>query len=456
MNLSLPLFGGLLAMLVLLAWRKPAGLFLLWPIALLLFPSTRTNLGAAPVYWYDAVSVIVLARLYMSADLARWPGGVPRWHWWFVASGILFGTLLPLARYGASLEMGWILGHAALAWMAFAIGVGLSNGANASRYRTATFLGLLVALAGSATIAILQFGNEAMAAAINSFYFRDMQGHLVLLEDVGARISASRVNGPHGDPNTFGGTTALACVIALLLLPQRRRRMAPIIIGLAGIVVGATVSRQVLVAAVLAFGTAFLLGTAGTRVRIVGALAALLVLGLASGVAASWGERLARWEGGVSQDMNVVGRIVIGPQRLLSVINADPTVLLTGVGLDVQKLVKKAADKRADVGIYQMGFVSNSFLLPLYYLGITGFLLTFTLWIWTLRRAMAQPKGRRALHVGGVVMAMLLIASDNYAFIVEVSVAMLFLLAALASERDGVDVPIPAQPLPPHYGNLVS
>ena len=131
MNLSLPLFFGLLAALVLLAWRKPAGLFLLWPIALLLFPSTRTNLGAAPVYWYDAVSVIILARLYLSADLAHWPGGVPRWHWWFVASGVVFGTLLPLARYGASLEMGWILGHAALAWMAFPIGVALSNGPNA-------------------------------------------------------------------------------------------------------------------------------------------------------------------------------------------------------------------------------------------------------------------------------------------------------------------------------------
>ena len=261
-----------------------------------------------------------------------------------------------------------------------------------------------------------------MAAAINDFYFRDMQGHLVLLEEVGARISASRVNGPHGDPNTFGGTTALVCVIALLLLPQRARRLAPVIIGLAGIVVGATVSRQVLVAAVLAFGVAFLLGTARTKVRIVGATATLIVLGLVSGVAASWGERLSRWEGGVGQDMNVVGRIVIGPQRLLSVIAVDPTVLVTGVGLDVQKLVKKAADKQAEVGIYQMGFVSNSFLLPLYYLGITGFVLTFALWIWTLRRALAQPRRAPPLHVGGVVMAMLLIASDNYAFIVEVSV----------------------------------
>ena len=34
--------------------------------------------------------------------------------------------------------------------------------------------------------------------------------------------------------------------------------------------------------------------------------------------------------------------------------------------------------------------------------------------------------------------------------------AMLFLLAALASERDGFDVPAPTQPLQPHYANLVS
>lgn len=455
MNLPLPLFGMLTTLLLLLAWRRPQGLFLLWPVVLLLFPSTRTNLGGAPVYWYDAVSIAILCRLYLSTDLSPWPATVPRWHWWFVASGVIFGTLVPLARYGPSLEMGWIFAHAALAWMAFAIGIALSRAANAASYRAAMLAGLLLALAGSAALALLQFGNEAMAARINQFYFHDMQGHLVLLEDVGARISASRVNGPHGDPNTFGGTTALVCAVVLLLLPDRLRRLAPVIIGLAALVVGATVSRQVLVAAVFAFAAAFLLGSGRMRVRIVGAMSALVVLGLLSGVAASWAERLSRWQGGVGQDVNVVGRIVIGPQRLLAVIGADPTVLVTGVGLDVQKLVKKAADKKSDVGMYQLGFVSNSFLLPLYYLGITGFVLTLLFWFWTLRRALTAGSAR-ALHTGAVVLAMLLIASDNYAFIVEVSVAMLFLLAALVGGRHPVEMPARPSPLVPQYANLVS
>lgn len=454
MNISLASFAAFLGLLCVLAWRWPRLLFIAWPMALLVFPSTRTNIGSAPIYWYDAICVLILCRLYFSHDLRQWPDHVPRWHWWFVATGAVFGTLLPIARYGGSLEMGWILGHASLAWMAFAIGLSLFIGPNADRYRTSITWGLFLSLALDAALAILQFGNEAMAEAINHFFFRDMQGHLVLLEEVGARISSSRVNGPHGDPNTFGGTTAIVCAICLLLFREKSQRFGLISIALAGIVVGATVSRQVLVAAVIGFLVAFMLGTAGSRVRILAAMSALLVVGLASGVAASWAERLGRWEGGVSQDTNVVGRIIIGPMRLIRVINADPTVLFTGVGLDVQKLVKKADGKAADVGIYQMGFASNSFLLPLYYLGMVGFVLTFAFWIWTLRRALAQPRNTRALDVGCVVAAMVLIASDNYAFVMEVTVAMLFLLAAVVCGRQLIEAP-PPETIRPKYENLV-
>jgi hypothetical protein len=455
MNISAGAFLVFLAMLLVAAWRVPRVLFFVWPIALFVLPTTRTMVGGAPIYWYDAVAMVLLCRLYFAKDLESWPIDVPRWHRWFIGIGLVFGTITPVLRYGASLEMGWIFAHVSLAWLAFPIGIAVSTGPHASQYRTAVAWGLFIALGACAAIAALQFGNPSLAAVINSFYYQDMQGHLVLIEGMGARISASRVNGPHGDPNTFGGTTALVCALCLLLFRDRSKLTISSIV-LAGIVVGATVSRQVLVAAVVGFGVAFVLGSAASRAKVIAAVCALGIVGIVSGVASSWTERLSRWEGGVGEDLNVIGRVVYGPQRLFAVIDADPSVLLTGVGLDVQKLVRKAADKQEDVGIYQMGFVSNSFLLALYYLGITGFILTLSFWIWTLRRALAMPIPQRALETGCVVTAMVLVASDNYAFIVEVSVAALFLLAAVAAVKFQADT-TPAEFVIPvrRYENLI-
>ncbi|HKE43999.1 MAG TPA: O-antigen ligase family protein [Steroidobacteraceae bacterium] len=459
MNEPLPAFLVFLALLLVLAWRAPKYLFAIWPVTLLVFPSMRTLFGGAPFYWYDAVSLLILARLYLGRELAQWPAGVPRWHWWFIGSALMLGTLVPIVRYGFGPEMLWILAHASMAWMAYAIGVALYVAPQGVTYRQLLTIGVFVALVITAAIAALEFGNESLARAFNTFFFHDMQGQFVMLEDVGATVSSARVNGPHADPNTFGGTSAIVCAVALLLIGQQSRKLAWLALALAGVAVAATVSRQVLVAAVVGGLVVAALGTGRARARVVGAAAVLVVVVVASGVAGHWAQRLSKWQGGVQQDMNIVGRLVIGPQRMFTLISQDPSVLVVGAGLDMQKLAKKSADSQERIGIYRYGFASNSFLLPLYYMGIVGFVINLAFWLWTLRKALQLPRDSRALDVACVVTAMALVASDNYASVVKVTVAVLFLLAAIVAGRWSTQASPAAEPAvaspKPRFANVL-
>ncbi|HZF24764.1 MAG TPA: hypothetical protein VEZ88_00770, partial [Steroidobacteraceae bacterium] len=283
MNQPLPAFLAFFSLLLLLGWRWPKYLFAIWPVTLLVLPSMRTLFGGAPFYWYDAVSLTILARLYLNRELAQWPATVPHWHRWFIGAALVLGTLVPIVRYGFGPEMIWILAHASMAWMAYAIGVALYIAPEGAKYRQLLVVGLLASLSITAIIAALEFGNESLARTFNAFFFRDMQGQVVMLEDVGAALSSARVNGPHADPNTFGGTSAIVCAVALLLIGQRSRQLAWLALGLAAVAVAATVSRQVLVAAVVGGLVVAALGTGRARLRVIGAAGILAVVALTSG-----------------------------------------------------------------------------------------------------------------------------------------------------------------------------
>lgn len=425
MNISLPLFGVFGAVVLLLAQRAPKHLFFFWPILLLVFPTTRTMVGPAPIYWYDVVIVALLYAMYLNrAHRIRWPKGLARWHWWFIGTAFVGGLVVPTIRYGFSAEMVWILGHASLSWMAFPLGIALFTSARAEQNRQNFLQGLLVSLGATAGVALLQFGDPAMAARINSFYFGDVEGSIRLAE-FAAYQSASRVSGPYGGPNGFGGITAVVCAVALLLYHGHAKRL-PYVVGTLGtIVIAATVSRQVLAAAIFAAGAALFYMRIKGKIKLVAIAAMILTGALVSGVATNWSERLNRVEGGIEEDMNIYGRLVIGPTRMWEVIERDPTVLLFGVGLDVQKLVTKGG-RGEDVGFYKAGFVSNSFLLPLYYLGIVGFAVMIVFWTRLLQRATRLPRDIRPLGIGCTIGAMILIASDNWAFLKEPGVCMLF------------------------------
>lgn len=435
MNIALPFFVVFIVLLFIFAWKRPQYLFLAWPVLLLVFPTNRTFIGPAPFYWYDAITMLLLFRIWKSVNLRAWPRRIPQWHWWFLGIGLLFGTLFPVFRYGFDVQMLWIYGHVALAWLAFPIGMALHLVPRQETYRRNFALGLIIALISGAIIASLQVGNQVMAETVNNFYYGDMKEHLILLKETGARLSSNRTNGPYGDPNTFGGTTAITCAVTLLLLAGRSRKWALVAFVSAAVVVAMTVSRQVLVASAIGFIIAFIMENYANRLRTIGIVLLVVAVSLASGVIDNWTKRLAKWEGGIGQDTNMTARLVIGPMNLFSVIEKDPTVLLTGVGLDVQKLVGKNDEIKAEVGYLNEGFVSNGFLLSLYYLGIFGFVLMIAFWAWVFKKAIALPHSIRPLGVGSIATSLLLISADNYPFIAEVTVSMLFVLAALIAGR---------------------
>lgn len=435
MNLSLPLMLVFLACLLVVAhWRRPY-LFFIWAVVLLLLPTTRTVLGGAPIYWFDIAGSVLLATLYANHELRRWPWRVPKWHGWFVGVGLILGTLVPILIYRtAVLEMTWTWVHTSLAWMAFLIGVAPYISRRGAEYQTALGAGILAAILVSAAGAALQFGNAEVSAALNKFYFSDHAAGKQLRELYIKEYYTTRVNGPHGDPNTFGGKAVIMAIASAWLL--RRHSAKWVYAGFIGaaVIVLATVSRQCLLAA--AFGGTVILLLSHSRVRahalVIGGVCA--VVALVAGFSGNWSERLGRFEGGVEQDIGWIARLVLGPERLLHAIAENPRILITGVGLDVQKLVEKGVD----LGGQDFGFVSNGFLLPLFYLGMIGFLLTLAFWMWTARAAAGLPGTLRATGLGSVAALLVLIAADNYSFLNETVVAMLFLVGGImAGERFG-------------------
>ena len=164
------------------------------------------------------------------------------------------------------------------------------------------------------------------------------------------------------------------------------------------------------------------------------AVGATVLIGCAAGflIRNSWTERLSRWDSGVLEDDNIAARVIWGPTRLLDYFVAHPLSLLTGAGLDPEKLASRGKISAETA----TGFVSNGFLLSLYYLGALGFLLYVAFWLWALWIAWKSPPQTRAAACGIVVMALVIVAADNYSFMYEPAACFLFLVVGLiAGER---------------------
>lgn len=435
MNLSLPLMLAFLTSLLVIGRWRPQYLFFIWAVILLLLPTTRTLIGGAPIYWFDIAAIVLLGAIYSHHGLWRWPRRVPKWHLWFIGVGLVLGTLVPVLVYRtAVLEMAWTWAHTSLAWMAFVIGFAPYISRKGADYQTALGMGILTAIVIAAVGAALQFGNADVSAAMNKFYFSDHTSGKQLRDIYIKEYFTSRVNGPHGDPNTFGGKAVIMAIACAWLLRNKPRTW--VYAGLIGaaVIILATVSRQCLMAAALGGMVILLLSRSRVRAQAMVIAGVCAVVASVAGFSTNWSERLGRFEGGVEEDIGWVARLVLGPERLMQAIAENPRILVTGVGLDVNKLVEKGVDLAG----LDFGFVSNGFLLPLFYLGVLGFFITLAFWIWVARAAAGLPGTLRATGLGSVAALMVLIAADNYAFLNETVVAMLFLVGGvLAGERFG-------------------
>ena len=423
MDVSIPLFGVYLFVMVLASVVRPHWLMGAWAITVFLFPTTRTLVGPAPIYWFDLATVAVLSVLFYKRRF-QWPPGMPQWHWWLVGYAALFGLVWPAVRYAPSAELVYVWLHTSLAWMAFPIGVLVAFSPYGERYRSSLAGGLLVALVGLAVLAVVQKGDPQGALAVNQIYRGDMGGLWTESTYGGMRYSA-RPNGPYGAATSFAG---VACIVALeiaLLRGLESKIWGWSGVALASVVTLLTLTRHVLVAAAVGVVVVVLTSSARQSLKALVLGSVVTSVFVAVGLGMGWQDRFDRTSGGVLTDLSITARVVEGPLRLAALIAAEPLVVVTGVGLDVQKI----ASTGVDVGIADSGFVSNGFVLPLYYLGIGGFVLTVGFWIWVYRTAGWSKSSRSGVLRGLVVAATVLVASDNYSFLDESAVAGLFLFA---------------------------
>jgi hypothetical protein len=87
-------------------------------------------------------------------------------------------------------------------------------------------------------------------------------------------------------------------------------------------------------------------------------------------------------------------------------------ILLSGVGLGTDHI-----ERSNGRGPSQEGFVSNSFALYLFYLGLPGCAVVLALLASTFRAAWQLEGELRAVALGGLAATVVIIASDNYAFL---------------------------------------
>jgi hypothetical protein len=421
---------GLAAALWTLALYRRSWAFGVWLGCYLVFPTAFTKLGEAPVYLYDVATLVLVAVLWGSGDLRRWPANAPRWHLWFIGGAFVLSVVGGAARYGPMPELLWIWGHTSLAWLAFMFGVVAFTSLGGEAYRAALQWTVLASLAILAGLAVVQYADLPGSESISEFFYGDL-GSVRTVEILRIGPETNRATGPHNAPTGFSGIALLSLAALWLAGGGRAGWMRWTALGLAATVLLCTVSRHTMLAAALAFGVALALAEARRKALVVGAglVAAVLVVVSADTLLLknSWSYRLSKTDEGFLQDDNIAARLLWGPARLAERIAADPSLLLTGAGLDPEKLAAKA---RGDLH-FETGFVSNGFLLALYYLGVGGFVFYALFWLWTAWSAWRLPPVRRAAACGFTVMAVLIVAADNYSFMYEPAIGLLALLAGL-------------------------
>lgn len=428
MNLSILLmipFAGLVGYLLA---RRSAYLLTLWMFLILAFPTTRSMVGPIPIYWYDIVAAASLFLLLAEPGLISAQRNRFLPHWVFIAVLLVFGTILPFVRYGIHAELVWNFLHASLAIMGFVVGLALVLSKRQALYVNRVLIGF----AGGASIlliaALYQRSGPAGSAQILEWYYGDF-GAEFIVGDFQAFLRSTRAAAGMQHPNTLGVAMALTAMVSLVASIRRRgmvRLLSFMVIGLCIVTLVLSASRQALLGMMI-FGAFAGLLTASVRARNT-ALALSFVGGLVL-VATGGGGMLERLSSlfGTQLDSNVAARIIDGPERLMVTLSRDPSVLLIGAGHDVTKLARFGAD----VGDLDQGFISNGYLLSLYYYGVIGFTLILTTWLLSVRRAWMTKGPARSPLIGASLALAFFFFADNHVLLAEELMTLIFLMAGL-------------------------
>ncbi len=415
-------------------WLWRPALFSFWVVSFMVFPTARVGVGHAPIYVYDLTMVGVLYVLWSHGAFKTWPLRVIRWHGWLVGAAFLLSVLYGAVRYGPAPQLLWIWGHTSLSWMGFAVGVAVLSDPGQFRNRAGMQYGFLFSAFALCVIAVIQYVNLPPVDAINSFFYAGI-GAEESVETYHIGALSNRASGPHFAPTAFAGIALLAAIVHWLI--TEREQIVPRLLMLVFSLVTmlCTVSRHGLAA--VAVGVIVMIIFSEGRVRVhllVGVMIVVLVLGfVASGgmLRDSWNARMSRFDDGVMEDDNITARVIDGPARLSTFLGQHPSMLLTGAGIDPEKLLSRAGINDDFDG----GFVSNGFLLSLYYLGVGGFLLYGGFWAWAFFAAGTASPEKRGVLLGCVTMAAIIVAADNYGIMYKPASTLLFLVVGLVATR---------------------
>ena len=285
----------------------------------------------------------------------------------------------------------------------------------------------------------------------NGIFYRDLSA--TFTTESYALIWSYRTQGPFLNPTTLALFNLFFASYLLLRSKDLKYYWTYIGVICAGISIVSSVSRQAMLVAGLAALVYLFMAPLkqGFRNLSVGiALALILVASTGGGDIVS--ERFSRvTENGIYED-NVAARLIEGPQRLYDLFISKPELILTGVGLDVEKI----AERGVNVDGNEAGFVSNSFLLALYYTGIFGFIAYVSMWFWAFRMAWTSPTSVRPLLVAFMFAGIFLTFTDNTIFKFEAITAWaLFMVGVVAgistlARKAAVSAfaMVPAMPLP--------
>lgn len=413
MNAMTVLFPAFLLLIFAQSYVRSRWLFATWTFLYCLLPTYVYRLGSVSLYWCDIAAVAVLFYWYndrvprKSASLAI--------QWFKVLMGtLLIGALSSLVRYWAFFEpLYWVLRYGfALATLPI-----VTAYSRQPPLRAAMLSGIAAAAVGMFLIAVVQEFRLPMNDALDHLLY---DGYASLKSDIGRSASFAmsgplRVFGPFSTSTQFGG--ASVCVGVLLTVLSWTSRRPQILVGRQRFITFATVlawsaslmtfSRHALLAILV-----FLAVTAAADLRKskwVWGMSAAAILLVGSGYFNTFlGFWLARiGKGGISSDENLAARLQTRPWELYDRIVHEPSILYGGIGLGSEHILHGA----------QYGFVSNGFLLYLFYCGLPAFLAYFGCFLYAFQRSLGQPRDQLPAVVPAGVLAMaIIVAADNYAF----------------------------------------
>lgn len=424
MNLTLPELLLTAFLIGLCLWRSKAALFLLWPISILVFPTARLMIGF-PIYIYDILAVIILANYWRPLLGIRWSLIAIPWHYVFWALILVCGLIWPIVIYSFIPEIGWVSGHAVLAFLSLAFGALLFYDDALERERVFLGYGMAASLMVLGLIGLIQFGSVDTSRAITNFFYRDFAEDAFVMTDFYAQIAAERAAGPFGSPNGLGIVGVLAALMCLVLVRRKPLLIACLLAG--AIAVMASVSRQAMIAAVLATMAYFIFAQARQKG---GLTVILIVLGpflvmafLGSDFAASTLERFSRWDTGIQEDDNFTARYIDGPLRLFEAVRAHPDIVLFGTGPDINKLYSAGSGMVARA----QGFLSIGYGLFFFQYGILGIIAALWMHIQAWVQLKFMPVDLRGKFAAILTAILTFYVADNAPNTSE-SVAMLCLL----------------------------